>query len=538
MLNLSKLVTGLIKRPGLKAVGLASLLTVLAYGAPAQASVPLTRADIEEILNRVEFIPRGRTARTARSSDFLSIGDAIRTAAASRAELRFNDGSLARVGERATFRFIPNTRNFRLSDGTMLLLIPPGRGRSTIQTPSAVTGIQGSALVVRHVEARDLTMVMALTNNPAGAMTVTMANCDPGSECTSEYTLSAGEMVIIQGDQAEVLDFDLLQFYETSAITAGLELNNPSSNIDLGPDLNQVRQETLDALEDYTPIEEEQGIVVNPDMISVTDTDETVAGQFWLLDPEASTAPLTDGRSVDDLPAGLLSETSTSDPAVVTVDNQEEVAAQPPTPNQVAPPVVPGPAVPEPVVETPVTPVVESPPPAPVVETPVAPPPVLESPTPPVVETPNPVAPPVVEAPEPVVPPVVEIPNPVVPPVVEAPDPVVPPVVETPNPVAPPVVETPEPVVPPVVEIPDPVVPPVVEAPEPVVPPVVETPDPVVPPVVETPDPVAPPVVETPEPVVPPVVEIPDPVVPPVDPVEPTPGIEFPDKDDVPAPTL
>ena len=87
--------------PGIS--GAVALVAVLAGNVPAQASVPLRRADIEQILNRVELIPRGRSARTARVSDFLSIGDALRTAAASRAELRFNDGSLGRVGQRATF---------------------------------------------------------------------------------------------------------------------------------------------------------------------------------------------------------------------------------------------------------------------------------------------------------------------------------------------------------------------------------------------------------------------------------------------------
>ena len=71
--------------PGIS--GAVALVAVLAGNVPAQASVPLRRADIEQILNRVELIPRGRSARTARVSDFLSIGDALRTAAASRAEL-------------------------------------------------------------------------------------------------------------------------------------------------------------------------------------------------------------------------------------------------------------------------------------------------------------------------------------------------------------------------------------------------------------------------------------------------------------------
>jgi hypothetical protein len=417
-----------------KVSGVLALLAILGGSLPTQASVPLRRADIEQILNRVEVIPRGRSARNARVSDFLSIGDALRTAAASRAELRFNDGSLARVGQRATFHFVPNTRNFRLSNGTMLLLIPPGRGRSTIQTPSAVTGIQGSALVVRHVESRNLTMVMALTNNPAGAMTVTLSDCNAGPECTSEYALRAGEMILVQDGQVEMLAFDLVQFYQTSSLVEGLELTDPNSTLDLGPGINQVREEILDALDQYDPFDDDQSILLNPAMISVTGTDESVADQPWLLNPETNPTNLTAERSLIPLPAGVLAETdSTDDNQLFSSPSNSPAVSNGQSPVSQFPPGVElpssdGPAPtdeggspgestvepsPEPSPEPPVVvdmpdsssePSVVAPPEPPVVETPE--PPVIETPEPPVVETPEP---PVVETPEP---PVVETPEP------------------------------------------------------------------------------------------------------------------------------
>ncbi|MEL6327829.1 MAG: FecR family protein, partial [Cyanobacteria bacterium J06626_23] len=148
--------------------GLIGVLIVLGLPQAVQAQTVLTWARVEFLRNRVQLIPNGAGVRSAQIADILGIGDALRTARASRAELRFNDGSLARIGERATFRFTPNTRNFQLSNGTVLLLIPPGRGRTTIQTPNAVTGIQGSALFVRFIEETDTTIIGALTYNPAG----------------------------------------------------------------------------------------------------------------------------------------------------------------------------------------------------------------------------------------------------------------------------------------------------------------------------------------------------------------------------------
>jgi hypothetical protein len=295
MLKVGKLINQGLGQISPGIAGFISLLAATLVGLPAEASVPLTRADVESLHNRVEFIPRGRTARAARQSDFLAVGDALRTARLSQADLRFNDGSLARVGERATFRFVPNTRNFRLTNGTVLLLIPPGRGRTNIQTPSAVTGIQGSAVVARYIPESDLTLIMALTNNVAGPMTITTSSCADGGAAAcnnSEYALHAGQMALIQNGQVQVVEFDLNMFHETSPLLDGLELDNPSAESPLGAALEQVRQETVEALEDQIPFSE--GMTLNPAMIGVGSTSQLTSHQSWLLSPSGGgISPLT-----------------------------------------------------------------------------------------------------------------------------------------------------------------------------------------------------------------------------------------------------
>ncbi|MGB3199922.1 MAG: FecR domain-containing protein, partial [Nodosilinea sp.] len=290
--------------------GLASLVAVVLASWPAQASVTLTRADVEALRNRVELIPRGRQARAARMSDFLAVGDALRTAAAAQADLRFNDGSLARVGERATFRFVPNTRNFRLTNGTVLLLIPPGRGRTNIQTPSAITGIQGSAVVVRYVPDSDMTVVMALTNNPAGPMTITTNSCSGnGAACgPTEYSLYGGQMALIQDNQVQVVEFDLPTFYQTSPLVEGLELDNPDAESPLGPALESVREETLEALAEQSPFSAE-AVTLNPAIIGLDGPSEFNGEQPWVLSPANSgAAPVSILRGVLTPGEGLITD--------------------------------------------------------------------------------------------------------------------------------------------------------------------------------------------------------------------------------------
>ncbi|MEL7504096.1 MAG: FecR domain-containing protein [Cyanobacteria bacterium J06554_6] len=254
--------------------GLIGVLIVLGLPQAVQAQTVLTWARVEFLRNRVQLIPNGAGVRSAQIADILGIGDALRTARASRAELRFNDGSLARIGERATFRFTPNTRNFQLSNGTVLLLIPPGRGRTTIQTPNAVTGIQGSALFVRFIEETDTTIIGALTNNPAGPM---VAYNEDGSQ---EQLLYAGQMVVIEGDQiTRLFDFDIAEFYRTSGLMQDLDAE----------DVEGVYQEMLDALEQQQQLEgddlQENPSFIMPPAISRIDSEDVATV------PEFDTSP-------------------------------------------------------------------------------------------------------------------------------------------------------------------------------------------------------------------------------------------------------
>ncbi len=234
------------------------LVGVLLLPRSVHAQEVLSWARIDFLSNRVQLVPRDADARRANIDDVLGIGDALRTARSSLAELRFNDGSLARIGERATFRFTPDTRNFQLNNGTVLLLIPPGRGRSTIQTPNAVTGIQGSALFVRYIPETDTTIVGALTNNPDGPMV--LFNRDG----TEQQALRANEIGVIEGGQiTQLYQFDGTLFWQSSGLAEGFNYLTDSSST--GSDaLDAVRQEIREAIAEQKPLNGE-GVIENPD---------------------------------------------------------------------------------------------------------------------------------------------------------------------------------------------------------------------------------------------------------------------------------
>ncbi|MBW4567930.1 MAG: FecR family protein [Tolypothrix carrinoi HA7290-LM1] len=262
-------------------------ITVVSLPLEASATTPLTRAEIEKIRNLVQLKPKNRQQRPARSSDAMFPGDGVSTGRASLAELRFNDRSLARVGEQAVFQFLPKTRNFKLSNGTVLLLIPPKQGRTRIQTPNAAAAIRGSALFVRYDEQTDTTVVGALTNSG-----IEVSNKD----ASQSRVLEAGQMLVIVKNRIQGLyEFDLRNFYERSDLVRGLDLARKTGEPSPDPAIAQVQEETTAALAAQKPITG-AGVIENPSFVKLTESSPTSpsAADNNIINNNSAVEPLVD----------------------------------------------------------------------------------------------------------------------------------------------------------------------------------------------------------------------------------------------------
>ncbi|KAM3096860.1 FecR domain-containing protein [Phormidesmis sp. 146-12] len=475
---------------------------------PARAEVTLSKATIQELVREARLMRENQAPRTAKLRDLMTTGDALSTARSARAALRFNDGSLARVGELALFRFTAGTRNFRLSNGTVLLLIPPGRGRTKVNTPNASAGIRGSALFVRYDAATDTTIIGALTDNPDGPMDISSRN-------GQQQELKSGQMVIIVKDQIQKLyEFDLKTFYETSELVRGLDLTKENgANAD--GDIAAVQGETSEAFQKQSKDPFQGEGVIQGKFVSLSPIDSD-----FYQEPSQSVAtqdgikPSVSNPLGDNL--GDLRPTVSTGDSINSGQSSNPVPPVPPVPNPEPPTITPTPAPPEPSVQTPT--------PGPT-QAPVAPPTQQNQPP---QSIPNP--PPAIQAPSPVTPPV-QAPAPAP---VQAP--VTPPVAPTPAPVQAPVAP---PVQAPTPPVQAPVTPPV-QAPisppvrTPVTPPVQPPVQAPISPPVQTPTP-APTIIPTPTqaPVVPPTQQNNPPA-----PVQQTPAVRSPQITPTLAPAL
>ncbi|MBW4581173.1 MAG: FecR domain-containing protein [Tildeniella nuda ZEHNDER 1965/U140] len=425
-----------------------SSIGTLSLPQAANAETPLTRATVQALRNQVQLILKNRVTRAARNSDTMTPGDSLATARQSFAELRFNDSSLARIGERTLFQFVPNTRNFYLGNGTALLLIPPGQGRTNVRTPNAAAGIRGSALFVRYNEDTNTTIVGALTNSR-----IEVSN----GETSQAQTLQAGQMaVIVQNQVVQVYNFDLNTFYQTSELVKDLDLPLSNATPSADPGIAAVQAETAQAASEQTPLTGR--VSENPAFVSLTPP----PGVQATLTPNLLVpTPVPSGSDLSTAPLTILpttSQPSLPDPGSVvpvrpTLSNPDPAPSRTPTLTNpgtpTSPPSLPvqpsTPTTPAPVVTTPVQPAIPvTPAPAPIVTTPVQPSvPVTPAPAP-IVTTPVQPSVPVTPAPAPA--PIVTTPVQPSVPVTPAPAPIVTPPVQPVVPVTPtpaPIVTTP-----------------------------------------------------------------------------------------------
>ncbi|HSM83471.1 MAG TPA: FecR domain-containing protein [Nodosilinea sp.] len=287
----------MVFRPDRVLVAVLALVSGAAIAPPARAEVPLHWAQLRASTNQVTLVSVAGETRPATRAECLCAGEMLSTSAMARAELLFSDGSLARVGEQANLQFWPTTRKLRLTQGTTAVFVPPGLGRTTLQTPNATVGLNSTAVVVRYVPSRGLTLVMALANSDTGPVSVTLGATG------QEIVLSAGQMALISGAGLQVVEFDLLEFYQTSELLAGLQLGNPNYRPAVDEPLAALRPDLMQALTEQPPFATEDAIL---DPVLINDVTSAPGPTPADDQPLPGADPVGDLRPDSDTPPGVV----------------------------------------------------------------------------------------------------------------------------------------------------------------------------------------------------------------------------------------
>lgn len=139
--------------------------------------------------------------RPATLNETLAQSQALLTGRKSRAELKLNDGTIARIGQLSSFTYGKGTRDLQLKQGSALFVVPKGHGGTTIQAGAVTAAITGTTLLVQVFGDRVVIYVYE------------------GSVQAGGQAAGAGQVITIpNGGVGSLAPFDVRRGVETAAL--------------------------------------------------------------------------------------------------------------------------------------------------------------------------------------------------------------------------------------------------------------------------------------------------------------------------------
>jgi len=124
---------------------------LLAIAAPSFLSAAVFKqAEVTRVLNDVRVVPDQSNAAPARIGDIITGSTAVATGVSSRAELKFPDQTLTRLGANTLFRLEAGTRDIDLQQGTLLLQVPKQLGGARVRTAAVTAAVTGTTILVEY----------------------------------------------------------------------------------------------------------------------------------------------------------------------------------------------------------------------------------------------------------------------------------------------------------------------------------------------------------------------------------------------------
>lgn len=221
-----------------------------------ESSESLGKAEVNRIINDVFTVEdiRAEKPRVHPSSEGEVLGEyhALRTAEQARAELKFADGSMARVGSDAYFSFASDERDVQMGKGTALFQVPKNSEETNVQTATATASLTGTTLMVsqqpgQHVKAAVI----------EGSVDVSMP--DRAGESRS---LEAGQMIVMPTDAQrlpEPVDVDLRELVSTSGLINGFDEEDEEESPEETDETTEETETTEDGTDETTETNDNQG---------------------------------------------------------------------------------------------------------------------------------------------------------------------------------------------------------------------------------------------------------------------------------------
>ena len=201
----------------------ARALMIAALAGSAQAA-SFKEAEFTRVINDVRVLPLQQAPQPAKIGAKITGQAAVSTGVASRAELRFPDKTLTRIGSNSVFRLDRGDRSVNLEQGVILLQVPKQLGGAKVRTAAVTAAVTGTSVLFEYRPDGFIKIIVL-----EGEVDVFM-NDRP----SVMITLRPGDMLIMKPDAREFpvpVQVDLDQLRKTS------KLLDPD---EFGPPINQV----------------------------------------------------------------------------------------------------------------------------------------------------------------------------------------------------------------------------------------------------------------------------------------------------------
>jgi hypothetical protein len=193
------------------------------------AALPLNaasykQAEFTRLENEVKVLKENVAPKAAAVGEQINPVTSVATGANSRAELRFPDKSLTRLGANSRFTLRGEARTLDLNSGVMMLQVPDQITGAKVRTAAVTAAVTGGTVIFEFLPDGYIKVVVV-----EGSVDLSM-NKDP----SNFTTISAGQMIIMKPDSTTFprpVDVDLKRLLQTSKLLSANDNNAPNTNL-------------------------------------------------------------------------------------------------------------------------------------------------------------------------------------------------------------------------------------------------------------------------------------------------------------------
>lgn len=124
------------------------MLSLFGFATGSVSGAPLSEGEFTRVINDVKILPVESSAIPAKPGDRISGRTAVSTGAQSRAELRFSDNTLTRLGANSIFRMDHSSRTVDVEKGVILLQVPKQMGGAKVRTAAVTAAVTGTTILL------------------------------------------------------------------------------------------------------------------------------------------------------------------------------------------------------------------------------------------------------------------------------------------------------------------------------------------------------------------------------------------------------